>query len=141
MKSAELIAQLEQLQRSLFEQEHDSDWDSLMSKDTEATSVGLTPEARSQASSPIKKNQRGHRVSPPSLHRVRDPAAFRRLGDTIQKGTSNLENVLDCLEDMALQQSALIELCLAEVAESLAVCPAMNTYTVHVGGIYPNCRK
>lgn len=46
----------------------------------------------------------------------------------IQHGACNLQNVLDCLHDMALQESAQIENYLAEVVDELELCVGMNTY-------------
>ncbi|SGZ47755.1 CIC11C00000001077 [Sungouiella intermedia] len=118
----ELYGQLDALQSRLCDlDELTLDSDSIISGTTAATSVQLSPRKESARKS----------VPPPLVSSQSVP---------LQCGTVLLHNVLDCLNDMALQESAQIEQCLAEVATALELCVAMNTYTIEKTGMFPHKR-
>lgn len=119
----EIYGQLDALQFQLFEVDQLAlDSDSVLSDTTAATSVQLSPR-KSAKSSLLLKN----------------PLLFLVAAETapIQDGSRLLHSMLDYMTDMAAEESAQIEECLAEVAEALALCVAMNTYTVEKEGLFP----
>lgn len=113
----ELYGQLDALQSELFAVDQlVLDSESILSDTTAATSVQLSP--RKAAKKPL------------ALLMATEIAP-------LQDGSVLLHNVLDCLNDMAIQESEQIEECLAEVAEALTLCVAMNTYSVEKRGMFP----
>lgn len=113
----ELYGQLDALQSQLFAVDQlVLDSESILSDTTAATSVQLSPRKA-----------------------VKKPLALLMAAETapLQDGFVLLHNVLDCLNDMAIQESAQIEECLEEVTEALALCVAMNTYTVDKKAMFP----
>lgn len=119
----ELFSQLDSLQSQFYDVEDTSDSASLISDETAATSLPLSPQRESK----------NHQHYPKKIDRVE----LARRAVLIQKGTQNLNDVLDCLEDMAVQESAQIEACLAQLADELANCVSMNTHRIAKKGLFP----
>lgn len=112
-----MLQDLEALQLALFDIEND------IPSDTESLSI------RSQVTAATSVQ--------PELPKKRRSRDVHMASKTIHEGSLNLSLVLECLEDMALQESAQIEQCLASVVDTLAGCAAMNTYTISRSGLFP----
>lgn len=112
MKHA-MVQELEALQLALFDIENEG-------SDTEEASIRSQTTAATSVQPELPKRR-------PLPH----------VSRSIQAGACNLANMLDCLADMAVQETEQIERCLADAAETLLACLAMNTYTVPRSRLYP----
>lgn len=95
----------------------DSDSISTTSKHTAATSLQLWP----------RREQ----------HKILDTTLVGGQSLYIRKGVQSLHILLDCLIDMAIQECAQIEQCLAETTEALSQSVGMNSYSIGKDGLFP----
>lgn len=65
---------------------------------------------------------------------------LRRTCGAISASALQLAMVLECLNDMVVQENAQIEKCLRDVTESVSGCVGYNTFTVPRRRIYPKGR-
>lgn len=144
----ELFGQLDDLQLQLNAMDLDGSLDSDSTESTDSTDStdnqsirSLTTAATSVQLSPI----RNHNLRPNLKSEVKQnlcvfaarPQSIAKSSATMRNGTYNLGMILECLDDMAVQENEQIEKCLAEVTAALSQSVGMNSYSVGKGGLFP----
>lgn len=112
----------------------DTDSVSLASRSTKATSIELGNEANIDTKkSPTFVCETSSRSSGPEVKKLPFPQKVDFLGDRIE----NSALILECFNDMVLQENALIEASLAKLCEDLAASKGMNTFKIEKKCLFP----